>query len=532
MTKTAPLMQWDYGQHLQIKGMELPASVEVHFCAASGDVTIKRMGTTDHGVTDVSVPDVLLEEPGEIFAYIYLVDESSGTTVRKIVIPVAPRAKPGDTVVDPEHEDLLTKAIQAVNASAGRADRAAKAANDVSELLSGKLEAGEFVGEKGDPGQDGQAASIAVGMVQSGAVAAVENVGTGTAAIFNFTIPRGEKGEPGEQGVKGDKGEPGLQGAQGPKGDKGDAGDITPEAQVAVTAAQNAAAGAVAAKQAAESAALSAETAAETAEQALEQILVAMFDGTLPSSNLADNSPATIQKVAKLGIGANFWSVGDSVPIALNGTVGALEFTDETYYAFIIGFNHNEAIEGKGIHFQFGKTADGTDIAFTDENYGSAGSTPAFFMNPVSTNSGGWASCYMRSTICPAFLAALPEEWQNVIADCMKYSDNRGRGTEDANYVIPTKDKIFLLAEYEVFGTRRWANSAEQNYQQHYAYYANGNSRIKYRHGAIETACAWFLRSVYVANAASFRLVDTSGSSDENSAARNSYGFAPGFVVA
>ena len=60
-----------------------------------------------------------------------------------------------------------------------------------------KWEDGEFQGE---PGEDGAAATVRVGStttVNSDSRASVENVGTRTAAVLNFTIPRGEKGDPG-----------------------------------------------------------------------------------------------------------------------------------------------------------------------------------------------------------------------------------------------------------------------------------------------------------------------------------------------
>lgn len=62
-------------------------------------------------------------------------------------------------------------------------------------------------GPKGDPGAQGNpgvAATIAIGTVTTGAPgspAMVVNVGTSNAAIFNFTIPRGDTGAPGPPGA-------------------------------------------------------------------------------------------------------------------------------------------------------------------------------------------------------------------------------------------------------------------------------------------------------------------------------------------
>ena len=91
-------------------------------------------------------------------------------------------------------------------------------------------------GPKGDPGPMGQtgakgdtgaAATVQVGNTNTGAPgtnAQVTNAGNEHFAVFNFTIPRGDKGEKGAtgaQGAKGDTGEQGPQGIQGPKGDTG-----------------------------------------------------------------------------------------------------------------------------------------------------------------------------------------------------------------------------------------------------------------------------------------------------------------------
>lgn len=112
-----------------------------------------------------------------------------------------------------------------------------------------------------------------------------------------------------------------------------------------------------------------------------------------------------------------------------------------------------------------------------------------------------------------------------------KYSDNSGGGSDNASYVTATTQKIFLLAEFEVHGTRYYANSAERNYQKQYDYYKNGNSKVKYQHSSTGSACFWWLRSVYATYTTYFCLVNTDGGASDD-IAYNSYGFAPGFKAA
>ena len=48
-----------------------------------------------------------------------------------------------------------------------------------------------------------------------------------------------------------------------------------------------------------------------------------------------------------------------------------------------------------------------------------------------------------------------------------------------------TTDYLFLLAEFEVFGARYYANDYERNSQLQYDYYKAGNSKIAYKHTAV-----------------------------------------------
>ena len=147
------LWQWDYGQRLRIDGLKLPAAAEIHFALTeqSGDA-ITRVGTTKDGVTEVVIPDSLLENQAagatyEIYAWIYLADKTSGETIKRISMQVKRRAKPEghDT---PEDAELFREAIEAVNASADRAEAAregAEAAQKAAEAAAGKIE-GEITG--------------------------------------------------------------------------------------------------------------------------------------------------------------------------------------------------------------------------------------------------------------------------------------------------------------------------------------------------------------------------------------------------
>lgn len=167
----------------------------------------------------------------------------------------------------------------------------------------------------------------------------------------------------------------------------------------------------------------------------------------------ADNSWADIQTATQAGLAASYWEVGDSKAVTLNGGVGNLTFNNETYYVFILGFNHNPTYEGNNtIHLSFAKTEDGEDIAFCDGQYGNEGSSAGFRMNLNNDNNGGWASSYMRNTICPAFLNLLPSDIKAVIANCTKYSNNTGHQSNSSSDITATQDKIWIASNYEIEG--------------------------------------------------------------------------------
>lgn len=249
-----------------------------------------------------------------------------------------------------------------------------------------------------------------------------------------------------------------------------------------------------------------------------------------------------ISQISSANLGESYFSVGDRKQITLNGTIGQLTLSNYSTYAFIIGFNHNSSREGSGrIHFQLAKTAlsGGTDICFTDGSYNSTGSSAAFRMNTSNTNSGGWEDSYMRNSICGTsksstsgrFMGAIPSALRNVLKSVSKYTDNTGGGGGSvSSYVTRTTDYIFLLSEYEVFGAITNGNTYEANYQQQYAYYSAGNSKVKYRHNSTGSSANWWLRSLGASGSVTFRCVYASGAARSGSAYA-SFGVAPGFCV-
>lgn len=147
------LWQWDYGQRLRIEGLKLPTAVEIHFALTefAGDA-IPRVGTTKDGVTEVVIPDSLLENQAagatyEIYAWIYLADKTSGETIKRISMQVKCRPKP-EAFDAPGDAEIFRDAIAQVNASADRAETAregAEAAQRAAEEAAGKIE-GEITG--------------------------------------------------------------------------------------------------------------------------------------------------------------------------------------------------------------------------------------------------------------------------------------------------------------------------------------------------------------------------------------------------
>lgn len=263
---------------------------------------------------------------------------------------------------------------------------------------------------------------------------------------------------------------------------------------------------------------------------------------TTVNTTLDSNSWATIKAVSDAGKGDNYWDVGDTRNIVINGNVGESVYKNITIAAFIIGFNHNSIIEGNNkIHFQIGKISNKL-IGLCDGRYGSSVSGSGYFsMNTYRTNAGGWNDSYMRKTLLGnsgtpssppsnSLLAAISADLRAVMKDVRKFTDNTGGGADHVSYVTGATDYLFLLAEFEYHGSRTYANSAEKNYQKQYDYYKAGNSKVHNRFENPESAVYAWTRSAYAGDNDDFCLVTLDGTPGITDAG-TSRALAPGFAV-
>ena len=273
---------------------------------------------------------------------------------------------------------------------------------------------------------------------------------------------------------------------------------------------------------------------------------------SIPPS-LEEASWAQIRAISSLGLASSVFKIGDMKKIVLSGNIGTIAIDNYETYVYIIGIDHNKEIEGTGITFGCFKNKNGKDIALVDSHYNRSSTSGAKYFNinhSSNTNSGGWKGCDLRydvlgstntksgdatattatNPVANTLMAALPSDLRAVMQPMTIYTDNTGGGANIASNVTTSVDYLPLLAEYEIFGTRNYANSAEKNYQAQYAYYSAGNSAMKYNSFKVSSTAWWWERSPYYTNINYFCIANINGNADY-SQVYGSAGIAPIFRV-
>lgn len=301
-----------------------------------------------------------------------------------------------------------------------------------------------------------------------------------------------------------------------------------------------------------------------------------------PGKALNDYTWAEISQIAKAGLGAQYFNIGDCKEITLNGKIGDfLTASNLKLCLFILDFNHvDNGVADNNIIFGGFKTAltGGVDVALADRRYANTNYTDGakcFTMNHkgqtsasgsagyYNTNYGGWkgadlrydilgatstppsqynvnktASCVgydataatITNPVADSLLAALPSDLRSVLRLRTHYVDNKGNASNTDAGVTAVTDAVSLLTEYEIFGSSSRANTYEKNHQSQMKYYSDGNSKVKYKHDATYAAVYWWECSPNFSYAYSFCLVYTNGGADNNNASR-SRALAPALKV-
>ena len=129
------LWHWDYGQKIQITGLDLPEIFEVHFSWKDLETAKVVTGSTIDGVSTVDIPNAALQQKRMITAYIYISDPEEGKTVNIIYMMVNSRKAP-EGFETPEDVDLFHYTL----AAASEYQRQAEEAKNQAEVKAEETE--------------------------------------------------------------------------------------------------------------------------------------------------------------------------------------------------------------------------------------------------------------------------------------------------------------------------------------------------------------------------------------------------------
>ena len=225
------LFQYDYGQIMQFKGIELPETYEVHFSNSEGGTATTSIGTAD----GVEIPDTYLQHARTLYAWVYLhTGEDDGETEYRVSVPIIKRARPTHEEPTPvqqsEIEQLIALAeaiVESGGGSGGGSDGVSPTVTITSitgghrvTITDAEHPNGQSMdvmdGAKGDPftysdftqqqladlkGDIGDTPNLTIGTVTTGVAgsnASATITGTAENPVLNLTIPRGADGQDGD----------------------------------------------------------------------------------------------------------------------------------------------------------------------------------------------------------------------------------------------------------------------------------------------------------------------------------------------
>ena len=100
--------QWDLNQVLEIRGLSLPSTPEIHFTNDDMVRAVRRFATMDDaGVIRAEIPNAMLQTTATIKALVCIREGEVFKTYHEIRIPVKGRQRPADYVIT-DDEDIYS----------------------------------------------------------------------------------------------------------------------------------------------------------------------------------------------------------------------------------------------------------------------------------------------------------------------------------------------------------------------------------------------------------------------------------------
>lgn len=111
-TVTQPRYTSDYGQVIEVVGVNLPEYFETYFANSPNDKAKKVLGQNGR----VTIPQEYTANPGYVYAWVMVHDDiTDGRAMYTIKVPIKKRAEPTDEEPLPEEVDIISQAIGALN---------------------------------------------------------------------------------------------------------------------------------------------------------------------------------------------------------------------------------------------------------------------------------------------------------------------------------------------------------------------------------------------------------------------------------
>lgn len=127
VTTSDSVFQWDLNHTIAISGVDTSKAIAIHFCNKKSTEAIVVPTTIDGDVVTAPIPNILLQEPHNVIAYLHITDSAldEAKTIEIIHIPVIARIKPSEYQFDenieiPTYERLDARISEFIATSEAR----------------------------------------------------------------------------------------------------------------------------------------------------------------------------------------------------------------------------------------------------------------------------------------------------------------------------------------------------------------------------------------------------------------------------